>query len=124
MPVKTHKEEAYEENFNYDFEKLIKEIVVKLSKEFSPRLRFEYYGGRTSINLEVIRNGIVVDDIQIAGLITNEKKNKYKITIHSRVKKDDTIISVGKRETYTKDELEKAKNSVLIKVLDYIKKLG
>ena len=132
-------DEELEANFYNDLGKITKEITIKLIK-ISPKLRFEY--GRMLVGwgdykIEVIVDRehepapphvagkhnipLAIDTITLIHLFDTKRKDRWNVLIHSRYNNKKVEVNVSNRDTYTKKELEIAKNRILGIILDYVK---
>ncbi len=124
MAIKTAEEEAYEENFIQDIKKIGKEITVLLNNQMP--LDKQFY---TGVQRDYI--AIIIKDksfgFYIGVGVDGTKKIKWGISVTINNPIDHIArrynIPVSHRDIYTKQELERAKNSILVKILNYMKSM-
>lgn len=117
--MKTAEEDAWEENFFEDIVKIADEILVLLNKQMSIDTQF---------NIDLYKNYVVIENRNLKfylekGYAQNSKiKWAIYLGIGSHLSGKGTMVLVSHRDVYTKQELERAKNSIIVKILDHLKK--
>ena len=130
--VKTADQEAYEKNFRRDIEKLANEVVIELNNNMPRDKQFEMDSEMNSyilVNCRVFCLGKKNSDrfcywIYPVSEGDNSPNMRWEIWLIAQITKKGrllpifTKIPVTHNERYTKQELERAKNSIITKVLE------
>ena len=134
MPIKTAEEAAWEENFTNDIIKINKELLILINKQMPGDQQFRifplsgaYVVGKSLpiVSLEDKNKNILIELSSGAGYQKNPKIIWSILLRFSRLRHGNDLvynIPVSHRDVYTRKELERAKNSILVKILGYIKK--
>ena len=122
--MQTAEEAAWQENFIKDLEKITKEIMIILNKQLPIDKQFELV---TPLWKNFCTIGL--NDNSFAFYLSpnepNNKKIKWDIKIYEKHEGDSgpiEFVPVSHNGVYTKKELERAKNSCIVKILDYMKR--
>jgi hypothetical protein len=126
--MKTAEKEAWEENFYKDVSKITKEIASKikdmLSRDEGNKITFKDFKKESGIFYHP--HQIYLSPLPPDGIVWNIKKPKVQWAIlirfnPSTASSKSELVNVSHRDFYTKQELERAKNQVLVKILEFFK---
>ncbi len=128
MPIKTAREEAWENNFYMDLVKMAKEILIDLNDNFPLDTNFQFSDYTTEGRVSLFMKGNTTDHVVINLMITTQTPNpkvRYGIFLNmlnaTRQRKESLLINVSHREEYTKAALERAKKRSLTKIYEFLK---
>lgn len=121
----TAEQEAWEENLWQDIRKIVKEIIVILNTKSPRDNQFSIASGNSQEIINTYRTvRLTFTSRNYIRGNTSNPKIKYEINCFGRinVKNVNLIIPVSHNEIYTKKEIERAKNSILVKILEILEK--
>ncbi len=129
--VKTIQEKVARENFYNDIINLSREILVLLNNllPYDNKLKHDSHSGNDTIGWYGLKDNSFqfIIDSGFENYPISKPNVKFEIRVRYIIKGEKGpsmfVIPVTNNEIYTKKELEMAKNSIFIKLLDVIKKL-
>ena len=125
MPFKTADEEAIEANFIVDIQRIGVDLQKSLNKQLArDEPGFSFDKKRDGCKLEKGRKGGGSFQIFIESSESKNPKITFQILceFYTGHKSIQVLIPVSHQEIYTKKEIERAKKSVMVKVLEGFKK--
>ena len=129
MNIKTADEEAARENFIFDIYRIGKEVAEYLNKIYARDFSFTF--SKESEGCRIIIKPQYTWKVELLSSDSKNKKITYEIICifysHDSAKRENAIyltanVPVSHREIYTKKEIERAKKSLMVKVLEGFKK--
>ena len=134
MPIKTGREEAWQENFLEDVKSLSKAILVELDKNLQLPVgyRDDYNFNRNTATI-----GLFNDEenkfleVRLTALYDEKAKVKWKIAVWVKnflgelkeIPEDkrvgDFMVNISYRDEYTRQELGRAKKQILTKIYEF-----
>ncbi|MEK6932202.1 MAG: hypothetical protein AABW56_00200 [Nanoarchaeota archaeon] len=130
--METAEEEAWKENFLHDINDMVGEIIKILNRQLPKDKEFRWWAGLRVFNYQdyagiTLIDMINRDDGPSFSFRPNKPENqkiKWELISFAHPKKGKRevlgIFPVSHRDLYTKKELERVKNSLVTKILDYL----
>ena len=135
MPIKTGREEAWQENFLEDVKSLSKAILVELDKNLQLPVgyRDDYNFNRTTATICLTNDKENKSlEVRLTAKYDEKARVRWKIAVWVKnflgelkeIPEDkrvgDFMVNISYREEYTKQELERAKKQILTKIYELL----
>ncbi|MEK6834845.1 MAG: hypothetical protein AABX61_01130 [Nanoarchaeota archaeon] len=135
MPIKTGREEAWQENFLEDVKSLSKAILVELDKNLQLPVgyRDDYNFNRTTATICLTNDKENKSlEVRLTALYDEKARVRWKIAVWVKnflgelkeIPEDkrvgDFMVNISYRDEYTRQELGRAKKQILTKIYEFL----